>query len=121
MKRQANTVGEQIGNEVGDAQSMLDSGGKRRRTDRRGAGSRKKHRRAGNPTRKLERLAENLQKEGETFQNSEFSVVKDGSVTSTGWHGSLPTLKDRKLIDEAYASGRIKAMVAKFYPVRYNE
>jgi hypothetical protein len=119
LKRQANTVGDQIGGEVGGAQSVLNSGGKRRCADGRGAGSRKRHKRAGNSARKLERLAENLQKKGETLKSSEFSIVKDGSVTSTGWHGSWPTLNDRKLIDEAYASGRIKAMIAKFYPVQY--
>lgn len=113
---------DEVGNKVGEAEGVgvLGSDGKRRRGGR-GAGSRKRHKRAGNPTRKLERLAENLQKKGDMFESSMFSITEDGSVTSTGWHGSMPTSNDRRLIDKAYTSGEIHAMVAKFHPIRYNE
>ena len=94
---------------------------KKRRTGSRGAGSRKNHKQAGNPVRKLERLSGNLQKGGATIGSSLFSIVEDGSATSTGWHGAMPTLKDQEQIDAAYSSGAIREIIAKFYPVYYYE
>lgn len=90
-------------------------------TSDRGAGSRKNHKQAGNPVCKLERLSRNLQKGGTTVGSSLFSIVEDGSATSTGWHGAIPTLNNQKQIDTAYSSGTIQEIIAKFYPVYYDE
>lgn len=94
---------------------------KKPRTDRRGASSKNNHKRAGNPARKLERLSQKLQKAGLTVLNGSYSIVEDGSASSTGWQGATPTLSDCEKIEAAYDSGAIKDMVAKFYPVRYEE
>jgi hypothetical protein len=53
--------------------------------------------------------------------NGSYSIVEDGSASSTGWQGATPTLSDCEKIEAAYDSGAIKDVVAKFYPVRYDE
>lgn len=111
-----------INNEAGeDGNLEPERAKKKRRTGSRGAASRKNHKRAGNPMRKLERLSGKLLKGGATVGSSLFSIVEDGSAASTGWHGAMPTLNDQEQIDAAYASGAIQEIIAKFYPVYYDE
>lgn len=99
----------------------------RRRKHSRGSGSRLSRKRSGkdirsagsNAAARKARIAEKWTRKGSFYRTNGYSLLHDGSHTSTGWQGLAPPLWKRKQVQEAYDNGSIVDVLGNFFPVPY--
>jgi hypothetical protein len=110
--------------EGGDA-ALVKTGGKRKRP--RGAGSRLSRKRGGkdlrlagsNAASRKARIRDKWTAEGTFYRTGDYSLLNDGSHSSTGWQGLAPPIQKRRDVLEAYRDGSITALLGSFFPVPY--
>jgi hypothetical protein len=49
-----------------------------------------------------------------------YSILTDGSATRTGWNGIPPPQLAQDLILQLYETGKIKELLAHFFPIGYS-
>lgn len=98
----------------------------RRSVRRRGRGSRrrrggkeKQEQKAGVSEGRLRRLRERDIREGEAVCSDEFSIQKEGQVSSSGWQGRAPPKKTQEQLKRLWESGGILELLQVFFPVPY--
>jgi hypothetical protein len=93
----------------------------------RGPGSRLSRKRKGkslksagsNSGSRKARIADKWAQKSASYGTSSYSILSDGSRTSTGWHGLAPPPKKRKEIRKAYEDGTMVGILGRFFPVSY--
>jgi hypothetical protein len=69
-------------------------------------------------TARLARLQKRSHTKGQVVQAA-YSIVREGSATTTGWQGAPPPKYVQEQMLKQYESGQIKGLLASFYLVRY--
>lgn len=101
--------------------------GKRKRP--RGPGSKRSRKRGGrelrlagsNAAARKVRITDKWIGEGTTYQTSNYSILQDGSHSSTGWQGRAPPIQKRRDVLKAYKDGSIVQVLGTFFPVPYEQ
>lgn len=112
--------------EEGDAGVKV--GGKKRKRPR-GPGSKLSRKRGGKDLRsagsnaagRKVRITKKWIREGTSYQTSSYSLLQDGSHSSTGWQGLAPPTWKRRDVQAAYEDGSIIQALGAFFPVPYEQ
>jgi hypothetical protein len=122
---EAQRGGEDVGVEEAEEGAAETTGKKRKQP--RGPGSKRSRKRSGkdlrlagsNAAARKVRISDKWAREGTSYQTSSYSLLEDGSHTSTGWQGLAPPVQKRKEVMRAYKNGSITQALGSFFPVPY--
>jgi hypothetical protein len=95
------------------------SGRRRGRGSRRQRGGKKQEQKAGLSEGRLRQLHEWDIREREAVCSDEFSMQKEGQVSSSGWQGRAPPKKTQEQLKSLWESGGILELLQVFFPVPY--